>query len=187
MAKKIKKTEIIKKCTNANMIKDFIQQENKKEPRKPRTRIDRSKPSTIPSLIHWKEKKLKDWCCTDFLGYYLNKYKEIVGEEDIQFVGLKSGYGFGKERGAIKKCLELFLENSNLELKKYIDFIIPWWISEDSWAKDLPNLFALFCSGAFVKIYKQTKFKTKNVTRSKVDNKFSNKEEWDKYFEEKGD
>jgi hypothetical protein len=188
MAKKIKKLEPIKKCTNADALKDFVIQENKKQKREPsskprKTKIDRYKPSTIPSLMHWKENKLKDWCCTDFLGYYLNKYNEIIGEEDIAFVNTKPMYSFGKERNFIKRCLENIFDNDKLDLKKYIDFIIPWWISKDSFTKDLPNLYAIFGAGGFIKIYRQTKLK--GTSRAKMDNKFAEKDAWDGYFKEK--
>ena len=185
MAKKIKKLEPIKKCDASNLL-DFVKQSNKKEKRNTKARVDRNKPSTIPSLTHWKHNKLEDWVCTDFLGYYFTQYKEIVGEEDIQFAGIKAGYSFGKERNSIKKCLEVYLCDSNLELKNYIDFIIEWWMSEDSWAKDLPNLGVIFNSGTFVKIYKGTKL-NKKESRSKLDNKFAEKEQWDRYFSVKGE
>jgi len=182
MAKKIIKKDPIKKC-NANSLKDFVKQENKKEKRVTRPRIDRSKPSTIPSLNHWKTKEVDEWACTDFLGYYLNKYKEIVQEEDIEFCRAKID-AFGKERGVIKKCLESYLD-SKLELKNYIDFILKWWFSKDSWAKGLPGFYPLFNSTAFIKVYKGSK-NTKQKTRAEVDNEFADKSSWNKYFKEKG-
>ncbi len=185
MAKKIKKTEKVLSCKDADVLKAFVKQENKKTKRtyKPRKPKPPRKPSEIPSLVYWKEKEVKDWCATDFLGYYFYKYKKIIKEDDVEFMGISRTYSFGKERGFIKKCLNDFFNSDKKEFKKFIDFILPWWISKESWTKDLPVLNSVFLNANFVKAYKSSKCKKRNI----LDNNYADKENWDTHFEEKGE
>jgi hypothetical protein len=191
VVQKIKKAVPIRpvtKCLNPDDLLSFIKTDKKHQTRAKkgeRVKIDRSAPSKYPSLIHWKDKDISDWICNDFLGYYLFIYKEIVSEEDITFVGRKADDMMGKEKGCISRCLKNFFLEDKQELKNYIDFIVKWWFSPDSFPDTLPSFWNIFGqNGTFVKQYHSTKLNKKNLkSRKEADNHYADKKTWDNYFD----
>lgn len=195
MAKKIKKKVPIKpKEQNAlldfirrdNTVNAYREKQNNKENSK--TFFNPKKPSQIGYFVRWKEKDIDTWSAYDFLGLYLNLYLEKLDEEDLDFTNFKNTYNFGRERGMINRAKKNHFNGDNKEFKKYIEFIIDWWISEDSFVTGYPTFNSIFTQKAvFVKIYKESKLKInakpKTVKRKDIDNKFAGKDAWDMYFE----
>jgi hypothetical protein len=190
MAKKIKKEDPIKP---KNSLLSFLELDKKDDARQQKE-INRNKrkptrskvPSKRPEFTRWKRRDISEWMAYDFIGYYLNKYSEVNEEEDIDFKGRKSSDKFGRERGNVVRCLENHFDDNKEEMKKYIDFIIEWWNTEDAFVDGLPNFFSVFTDkGTFVKKYHESKKKKpKKQNRKEVDNQFSSKDAWDEYFNE---
>ncbi|MDF2615488.1 MAG: hypothetical protein K0Q47_143 [Sedimentibacter sp.] len=190
--KKIKKAvpiRPVKNCSKPDDLLSFIKTDKKKQTRAKngeRVKIDRSAPSKYPSLTHWKNKEIDKWISNDFIGFYLFVYNEVVGEEDITFAGRKADDTMGKEKGCLNRCLKnFFLENNN-EMKNYIEYIIRWWISPDSFPDSLPSFWSIFgTNGTFVKQYRSTKIiKKKSLkSRKEIDNHYADKQAWDNYFD----
>lgn len=196
MVQKIKKSIPIRPMSNCKKPDDllsFIKTDNKRQTRAKRgekAKIDRSAPSKYPSLIHWKNKDINEWISNDFLGFYLFVYNENVGEEDVLFIGRTANDVMGKEKGNISRCLKTFFSEDKLELKNYIEYIVKWWISPESFPDSLPSFWSIFgTNGTFVKQYRASKLvKKKKVlkNRKEVDNHYADKQNWDNYFEKVG-
>lgn len=192
MAKKIKKKVPVKPIsTDPKDLLSFIEAEKRETPLRKKPVSYKNTPSKRPEFKRWQRRRIiENWDSADFLGYYLNKFAEIIGEEDPDFKRANT-YKFTKEKQYISKCLKTHFNGDKEKFKEYIDFIIPWWISEDSFVEDLPNIWSVFTykKGTFVKKFMSEKLSLKKnkFKRKDIDNQFAEKDMWDEYFEEGGD
>lgn len=196
MAVKIKKSVPVKPISSGGNLLDFIRQDQKVQAKKDKdkkkddakTFFNSKRPSVIGYFVKWKHKKIEDWSEADFVGYYLNLYLEKCNEEDIGFCNRKSNYKFYIEKNTIKGFQKLYFENDNIGLKKYIEFMIDWWLRDDSFVDGYPNFNSIFSKKpTFCRIYKEeiNKFNKKKVVKKRkdIDNDFASKDIWDSYFE----
>lgn len=188
MAVKIKKTVPLKP-RDTNELLDFIRKDNviKKE-KDLKNYFNNKRPSQFGYFTKWKNKDIEEWNNHDFIGFYLYSYLSKVKEEDMDFTGRTKQYTFGKESGMISRCRKMFFEGENEKFKNYIEFIIKWWLSEESFVTGYPTYASIFTTKAtFVKIYKESKLninkKVKSVKRKDIDNSFAAKKAWDEYFD----
>lgn len=189
MTKKIKKKIPKKPITNdPKDLLSFIEVEKRETQVREKPISYKNTPSKRPEFRRWQRRHdVKNWDSTDFLGYYLNKFVEIFGEEDADFKRANS-YKFTKEKMYIGKCLKTHFGDNKEEFKEFIDFILDWWVSEESFVNDLPSIWRVFTykKGTFVKIFKSSKlsFKKNKTKRKDIDNIMAEKDAWDSYFEE---
>ena len=186
LAKKIKKAVPIKPKSKAEDLLSFIRKD-KEEP-KPIERKNantKNKPSQKGIFRQWKRKDLEEWGAWDWIGYYLTKYKEIVGKEDVDFKGRPVSYKFQKEAAYLKRCKERFFEDEE-EFKEFIDFIIPWWLSKDSFVEGSPSFWSIFTSSksTFYKKFETRLVDQKPKSRQELDNHFASNDAWVEYFKE---
>lgn len=185
--KKIKKENPVppKKFETTNDMLDFIRAESKEAPPREKAVNYKTIPSKRPEFIRWRKKDSKDWNMFDFIGYYLSKYIEYFKEEDPDFKKVNS-YIFGKERGQVNNCLKTVFSEDKEKMKEYIDFILPWWVSEESWVTDLPSFGAIFTTkGAFYRAFVSAKnAPPKKNNRQQADNHAASWESWKDFEEE---
>lgn len=190
--KKIKpiapKTEIGEEAlkTTADLL-DFIKSTKTESTRETETSINyRTIPSKRPMFKEWKKIDVSKWKSRDFLGYYLNSYKELMGEEEKGFIR-DNRYLFNSEKGYVGKCLKYLFDGNNEEFKEFIDFVIPWWMSDESFVDvKIPNFHAVFTvKPAFRNCYISSKTaKPKAKSRKELDNHFASANAWDSFIED---
>jgi hypothetical protein len=188
MAQKIKKA-VPKKPTAKDML-SFIEAEKRDTPAREKAVSYKNTPSKRPEFKRWQgRREVENWNSSDFLGYYLNKFVEIIGEEDADFKRANT-YKFTKEKQYLNQCLKTHFNEDKEKFKEYINFIVEWWMSEDSFVDGLPTIWSVFTSkkGTFVKKFIAEKLVPKKKGKRKdVDNQFAGKSAWDSYFEEGGE
>lgn len=188
MAQKIKKKIVKDPESKRNNLLSFIEADKKEVTVKDKSVSYKDTPSKRSNFRRWK--KIDDfskWKSDDFIGYYLHLFKEAVGEEDPDFKRANS-YKFMKEKNCINNCLKTHFNGDREKFKEYIDFIIPWWMSPDSFPDSVPSIWGVFTSnkGTFVKKFVSEKLMPKAVKRKDADNKFASSDAWDSYFDEGG-
>lgn len=186
MAQKIKKKIPKKPTPNTKDLLSFIEAEKKETPVREKGISYKNIPSRRPEFKRWQKRlDVNNWNSTDFLGYYLNKFVEVIGEEDTDFKRINL-YKFTKEKRYVGDCLKTHFNEDNEKFKEYIDFIVPWWISADSFVDSLPSIWSVFTSkkGTFVKKFVSDKLLPKTTKRKDADNTMADKSSWDEYFDD---
>jgi hypothetical protein len=192
MSVKIKKDKPIPpNCTDADKLLSFIKSTKTNYKKNLRddiksVRISINEPSKFIKFNKWKKINIDDWSLDDCIGYYLNKYLEITHIEDCDFKNCIKNRSFIRAENTIGDCLDEFFNNDREELKRYIDFIIPWWISEESFVKELPSFYSIFTSKkrTFIKCFEASKVIKNKVLKKRKDNdsEFTQKDGWHDYL-----
>lgn len=183
--KKIKKENPVPpKIQTTNELLEFLKADKKDAPPREKAVNYKMIPSKRPEFKKRLKKDIDNWTGWDFLGYYLQVYIDVIGEEDSNFKRQNS-YQFSTERRLIIDCLKLHFNNDKVRFHEFIDFIIPWWRSDDSWIKGedkfLPNYKGIFTtrSNAYYRAFIGAKnAPQKKISRQEADNKAASWENW---------
>lgn len=136
---------------------------------------DVNKPSKKPMWVLYKKRDIEDWVYQDFIGYYINLYKEHTGHEDPEF----QTHLYGTQKIYVVKAFLNVFEGNKVELKKYLGWVIPWIMSEESWVDPVVNFFSVFGKkGPFLKNFQMRDIKKGKSGRSKDDNHYADKDNW---------
>lgn len=188
MTQKIKKKIAKKPEDSRSNLLSFIEAEKTETIIKEKSINYKNIPSQRPEFRRWKKKTdYEQWKIDDFIGYYLHLFKEIVDDEDVDFKRA-TAYKFAKERACFNNCLKTHFNGDKEKFKEYIDFIMPWWMSKDSFVDSIPSIWSVFTSkkSTFVKRFVAEKLMPSKNTRKDVDNHFASSDAWDSYFEKGG-
>jgi hypothetical protein len=184
--KKIKKERPVPARTTNDLL-DFLRAD-KKEVKEPREKAInyQSIPSKRPEFRRWKRKDIEQWKSTDFIGYFLYKYLETVGEECIDLKRTNK-YLFAPEKSTVKRCFEVVFNSDTVAFRDYIDFIIPWWVSDESWVSEkIPKFNSVFTQkSTFYSTFKTSKtVKPKGKSRKELDNHYASSDAWAEFLED---
>jgi hypothetical protein len=184
--KKIKKEKPIPPKAPVNDLLDFLRADKKEAPPREKAVNYQTIPSKRPEFRRWRTKDVEKWKSTDFIGYFLHNYLEIVGEECIDLKRTNK-YLFAPEKSMVKRCFELVFNEDPILFKEYIEFIIPWWVSDGSWVSEkIPKFNSVFTQkSTFYATFKASKdAKPKAQSRKELDNHYASADAWSKFLEE---
>ena len=145
-------------------------------------------PSTRIEFNKWQQKKIDSWNANDFLGFYLNIYCNNLLHEDVQFVINSSAEdkAFVKEKTIIKRVLQKKFTNDKKEMRLYIKWIIPWFVSEESWVDGVVKFNSIFSQRTSTFYNEFRKASNSKAKRDKIkfsrrtsDSLYADKSKWD--------
>lgn len=189
--KKIKKIKKVAPAPEQKTTEDllaFIKQDKIETPLKVREKPISYKeiPSKRGMFIEWRKKdNVEDWRGGDFLGFYLNLYVKHVGYEDPDFMRMNT-YLFTSERKVVNDCLKMVFRNDRQLFKDYLEYIIPWWISDESFVTPIPYYKSVFTKKTtFLAIFLDSIKKSKKpMSRKELDNHYASSDAWADWLEE---
>jgi hypothetical protein len=165
------------KAKNNSITQKFLE-DNEKDTNASRNKKQISKQKRF---IKYKRFGINDWDMDCFLGLYLNLYVDLFGKEDPEF--LFPSVEIYKYSAMIRSTLINVFNNDKQKLKSYIEIIMPWIVSDESWTDKTISFYQIFgkkcCSlvKQFDKIQSQG---GKKLTARQQDDYWANHKNWQK-------
>ena len=148
----------------------------------------KTKPSQRPQFQKYQQKKMvKGWHAGDFLGLYLNQFKEFYGEEDFELC-LAHYKAFAQFTGRLKSFLVKAFNGDQTELRNYILWVFQVWLSsQDADWFDGQMTFGLCFDtrkGMLLKKFKtRNKRKGQKRVRQKEESDWSKSDNWREHLD----
>jgi len=86
-------------------------------------------------LLGWKTKDIFEWCCYDFIGFYLDQYRQLYDREDYAIANLHQNNMYFPTK-YINEMLVAFKDN-NEEFKEYIEQCFVAKKNKSFWCKEV--------------------------------------------------